>query len=182
MDPTQYDIFNYFLEPMLLTSLLLLPISFIYFKKKYYILAILIFFNGIFSYLYHLDQNKHKCGENTSITSSTLATSTTPLDTSTNPLDTSTNPLATLNTTRLEEDVDRENHHLLLDMTVSILSFLFSLKAAVDLAKKTQLILAFIVIIAFTFYYFNCKLKSYFCHLFWHISVLLGQLVLSLGL
>lgn len=171
--PTQSDIYNYVLEPMLLTSLLLLPISFIYLKKKYYILAILIFFNGIFSYLYHLDQNKHNCGDNTSITSIPIATSTNPL---------ATNPLATLNTTRLEDDVDRENHHLLLDRTVSILSFLFSLKAALDLDTKTQLILAFIVIIAFTFYYFNCKLKSYFCHLFWHISVLLGQLVLALGL
>ena len=40
-------------EPLLLTSLLLLPISLMYFYKKYYFLAGSLFLNGIASYLYH---------------------------------------------------------------------------------------------------------------------------------
>ena len=47
---------NCFIEPLLLTSIILLPISLIYFKKKYYLLSFIIFLNGVASYFYHLKQ------------------------------------------------------------------------------------------------------------------------------
>ena len=47
---------NLITEPLLLTSILLLPIAMLYFNKKYYLLSLFLFLNGIASYFYHLEQ------------------------------------------------------------------------------------------------------------------------------
>ena len=146
-DLKKSNTYNYFLEPMLFTSLLLVPISFIYFKKKYYILSILILLNAIFSYIYHLDQCCHNYD--------------TEKDSENN------------------KKITKDQLYLYLDMIISITAFIFSLRLALKLDLKTQRKLLLIVIIAFSFYYLNLRFESYNYHLFWHISVLLGQLLLS---
>ena len=46
-------------EPLLLTSLVLIPVSFIYFHKKYHLVATSLFLNGIVSYIYHYKHNNN---------------------------------------------------------------------------------------------------------------------------
>ena len=54
---------EYIIEPLLLTSLLLLPISVMYYKKKYFVLSFLIFINGIASYIYHFKKDHYSIKE-----------------------------------------------------------------------------------------------------------------------
>ena len=49
------EIEKYILEPMLLTSIMVSLISILWFQEKQYIMAGLLFCNGISSYIYHYD-------------------------------------------------------------------------------------------------------------------------------
>ena len=138
-------------EPLLLTSLLLLPISFVYFHKKHYLLATSIFINGIASYVYHLKQHNEYWNNKPEEKSEENS----------------------------EENLDKKFY--ILDVFSSCISFILSLYLAKDLPKKQKYNLSVIVFIAFLFYVLNCNYRSYNYHLAWHIFVLIGQLYLVLN-
>ncbi len=145
-------------EPLLLTSLLILPISLIYFYKKYYLLAVLLFLNGIASYIYHRKQGeKHwdeKSGEKH-------------LD------------------EKLDEKYLNDisyNNAFIFDVVSSCISFILSVFIAKNLQTQQKYNLLILVIITFSFYGLNYYYKKYNYHLAWHIFVLLGQLFLALNI
>ena len=137
-------------EPLLLTSLLLLPISFIYFNKKHYLIAISIFLNGIASYIYHLKHNN---------------------DYSNKKSDKKSNK---------KTDISLDKTPYLFDMITSHVSFILSVYLAQKVSKPQKYILLILTAMAFLFYGLNLYYNSYSYHLTWHIFVLLGQLFLAL--
>ena len=163
------NIYTYVFEPMLLTSLLLIPISYIYLKQQYYVLSFLIFFNGIFSYIYHLNQNNdnhyYECCKKK--------------DTDEKEYEDEDKDMQQQIKDELKEK--KNDFDLVLDRTTSILSFLFSLKATLEVDSVSQIMIAVLSLFALSFYYLNCQYKNYYYHLLWHVFVLLGQLILSLS-
>ena len=174
---SDYNDFNikYIFEPLLLTSLLLLPISFIYFNKKYYLLAALIFFNGIASYLYHLKHHDEHLYQ-----------------------DEDHKPDEKLNEKPDEKPDEKsdeksdekpdekpyeilENKFYVFDCLSTCTSFILSFYLAKDLSKNKKYKLSILVLIAFIFYGLNHYYESYNYHLIWHIFILLGQLFLALN-
>ena len=143
---------KYIIEPLLLTSLLLLPISFLYLHKKYYLIATAIFINGIASYIYHLKQNNNIWNEK--------------------PEEKSEEQFNKISYKK----------SYIVDIISTCISFILSLYLAKDLPKKQKYNLSLIVIITLFFYGLNYYYHSYNYHLVWHTFVLIGQLFLALNI
>ena len=139
-------------EPLLLTSLLILPISFIYFYKKYYLLAVLLFLNGIASYIYHRKQGEKHWDEKSDEKSDE----------------------------KYLNDISY-NNAFIIDIVSSCISFILSVFIAKKLQTQQKYNLLILVIIALYFYGLNYYYKKYNYHLAWHIFVLLAQLFLALN-
>ena len=152
-------------EPLLLTSLLLIPVSFIYFHKKYHLVATSLFLNGIASYIYHYKHigyfSNNKADDDKAD-------------------DDKADDDKADDDGKFYEISDRRSY--ILDVVATTITFILSLYLAKDLSNKKKYNLSIIVSIAFFFYLLNLYHKNYNYHLAWHVFVVLGQLFLGLNL